>query len=416
MRLLVFGHWSHTGFGVVTEHLATRFLAAGHDVRVIAVNHRGEPITGPLTGRVWPAALYGEPFGGNWSHEAIDGTVWPKLDPADDWKPDQVLVVSDPSGLMGHIGQRGLLDPRWQQWASLPVWHYCPIEGDRLSVGWRTLWQHIQPVAMSHYGARQISEHIGRVVPMVYHGVDTDIFRPVRVNDPLRFGDRTFTSKRACREAFGIDPEAHVILRTDRNVTRKFYPTLFEAFDAIAAADRRALLVVHCRPIDPEGPNLVDELARMSETGRNRIVFTNQHDTFKGLPTAGLVALMNAADVYVSTTGGEGFGLTLAEAAACEVPVVATDWAADAETVGPGGFLVPPLIDRYGEAVRYHSVYGMDWALPDPRGFVEPVLTLLGSEAKRARYGEAGRAHVVANFNWDTAAADFLRLFEDAHV
>ena len=90
-----------------------------------------------------------------------------------------------------------------------------------------------------------------------------------------------------------------------------------------------------------------------------------------------------------------------------------TDWAADAEVVGDGGVLVPPLHDTYGEPVRFHSEFGMDWAVPDPKGFVEPVLTLLDKPSRRRAMGAAGRKH-VARFSWDTAAADFLTLFEDS--
>jgi glycosyltransferase involved in cell wall biosynthesis len=82
--------------------------------------------------------------------------------------------------------------------------------------------------------------------------------------------------------------------------------------------------------------------------------------------------------------------------------------------VGPGGVLVPPLHDQYGEPVRYHSSYGMDWALPDARGFVEPVLDLLAKPARRRALGEAGRRHVIKSFSWDTAAAEFLTLLEEA--
>jgi glycosyltransferase involved in cell wall biosynthesis len=125
-----------------------------------------------------------------------------------------------------------------------------------------------------------------------------------------------------------------------------------------------------------------------------------------------LVALINAADLYVSTTSGEGFGLALAESMACEVPVVVTDWAAEREVVGDGGILVPPLHNSYGEPVRYHSRYGMDWAVPDPKGFVEPVLSLLNRPARRRALGVAGRAHVIRSFSWDACAADFLTMFE----
>lgn len=412
MRLLVFGHWSHTGFGIVTRELAERFVAAGVDVRIIAVNHRGDPVRGPLAGRVWPAGLYGDQFGGNWSHAAISGEVWGRLDPDDEWKPDQVLVVSDPSGLMGHLGSWGLIDPAHPEWTTVPVWHYCPIEGDNLSLGWKTLWEHIRPVAMSDFGQRQIATHIGAEVPRIYHGVDTETFHPVAPTMPIRFRDGTISTKEACRVAFGLPQDAHIILRYDRNVTRKRYPDLFRVFTGVALRDPKAMLVIHCRPQDPEGPNLIEDYARMPERVRERVVFTQAHDTFTGLPTSGLVTLINAADLYVSTTGGEGFGLTLAESIACGVPVVCTGWAAEVETVGPGGILVPPLRDSYGEPVRDHSVYGMDWAVPDVEAFVAPIVRLLEKPAERRMLGLSGRVHVRANFSWDTAAAEFLTLFD----
>ena len=182
--------------------------------------------------------------------------------------------------------------------------------------------------------------------------------------------------------------------------------------------DPDVLLLLHCSPVDIEGINLESELLRLPpEIGRGqRIGFTGRHDTWVGLSPEELCALYNAADLYMSTTGGEGFGLTLAESLACETPVIVTDWAAEREVVGPGGVLVPPLMDTYGEPVRYHSKFGMDWAVPDPRGFVAPALRLLAKPGERRTLGIAGRRHVQASFSWDTATAEFLTMFEEAHA
>jgi glycosyltransferase involved in cell wall biosynthesis len=400
VKLLVFGHLSHTGFGTVTAEIGGRLVDLGLDVRVLAVNHRGEPVRGKLAGRVWPANMFGDPFGANLSAAAITGSLWPKLDPSDTWKPDAVLVISDVTGLISHIGQMS------EAWQSVPIFHYCPIEGDNLQPAWRGLWKLFQPIAMSDYGARVIGEHIGRKVPRVYHGVDTDVFHPVSPSDPIVWGDKVLRTKDACKEAFGVAGRK-VILRTDRNVTRKFFDVLFRSFASIAALDPDVLLVLHCATNDREGIDLTQEAGRLPWEIADRIKNTNAHDTFTGLPTQGLVALYNAADVYLSTTGGEGFGLTLAESIACGTPVVVTDWAAEREVVGEGGVLVPPLIDRYGEPVRYHSGYGMDWAMPDAKGFVEPVVELLARPSRRRALADAGREHIKRSFSWDTAAAEF---------
>lgn len=406
----MFGHSSDTGFGVVTHELGVRFLALGIDIRIIAVNHRGEPVKGPLAGRIWPANIFGDGYGANISGPAIDGTLWKQLDSADDWKPDAVFVIADMSGLFGHVGDRGVT----AQWMTLPVFHYCPIEGDDLNPSWRNVWQHVQPVAMSEYGARVIGKHIGRPVPMIYHGVDTETFRPASIVNPLVLNGQRLGTKEACKAAFGLNPNRKVILRTDRLVERKFYDRFVSAMGLVMDRDPDVDVVIHCRPID-SGLSLFEEFARRPQYV-DRFKLTNAHDTWRGLPREGLVALMNAADLYVSTTGGEGFGLTLAESMACEVPVVVTDWAADKEVVGPGGIAVPPLTDAYGDPVRYHSSYGMDWAVPDPAAFVEPILELLARPSRRRAMGAEGRAHVIRSFSWDTAADQFVTLFEEANA
>lgn len=407
MRLLIWGHWSHTGFGVVTQSLGERFVQAGVDVRVLAMNHRGEPIKGPLAGRVYPLQFLEQHF--NAMHKvAVDGRLWRMLDPEDDWKPDGVLVIADVSGLRGYIRDD------INAWQDVPVWHYCPIEGDDLPPLWRAIWQHIAPVTMSEYGRRVVSEHIGRDVPMVYHGVDTEQFYPASPGRPIRFDGGTLRSKADCKAKFGIPEGTKVLLRADRNVVRKNYDALFRAFVPIAEADPAVWLVLHCQPIDREGIDLYQELAKMPEAIRPRVKFTTAHDTFRGLPVEGLNALYNAADVYVTTTGGEGFGLTIAESLAAGVPVVSNGWAAEVEVIGDGGIIVPPLHDSYGDPIRYHdSGYGMAWAMPDPRAFTEPVLSLLSKPSRARSLGQMGRIHVKRSFSWDEAAGSFIELFTE---
>lgn len=410
MRILVFGHHSNTGFGVVTEELGKRFVEAGHDVRIFAVNHRGEPITGPLAGRIWPTIIGGDSHGGNISADAIAGTLWQSFGlPA--WKPDVVLIVADMSGFSGHVGQKGLTGP----WASVPVFHYCPIEGDNLPVNWRNVWNQAIPVAMAEYGAQVIANHIGRPVPLIHHGVDSDAYHRASMTSPIVFGGTSLTSKEACRAAFGLKQERRYVLRVDRLAERKFYHVFVDSMAEVMRADPLVDAIVHCRPIDPP-LNLHAEIARLPSDLQARFILSPYHNTFYGLPVEGLAALYNAADVLYSPTGGEGFGLTLAESLACETPVVTTDFAAGPEVVGDGGVLIPPLTDSYGERVRFHSQYGMDWAVPDGRAAVKPLLDLLAKPARRRSLGMAGRIHVRRSFSWDTAAASFLHLFEETNV
>jgi glycosyltransferase involved in cell wall biosynthesis len=407
VKLLFLGTWSHGGFGRVTAELGERFLARGIDLRIIAVDYRGEPLSGPLAGRVWPAELLGGSHGAN-TATAISGAFWQRFDRSDTWKPDAVLAIEDMTGLLARMG--GEYGAEWQ---SLPVYHYCPIEGDNLVPDWRAVWNLVQPIAMSDYGARVIGAHIGRAVPRIYHGVDTETFRPVSIRDPLIVDGKRLGTKEACKAHFGMDPRRNVILRSDSLVQRKFYDKFLAAMIPVLEQSPDTDVIIHTVPINRE-QDMIQELKRLPEWAIGRIKLTGIHDTFRGLSSEGLAALTNAADLYVSTTGGEGFGLNLAEALACEVPVVVTDWAADAEVVGPGGILVPPLHDSYGEPVRFHSIYGMDWAMPDPRAFVEPILSLLRKPSRRRALGQAGREHVLRSFSWDTCADQFIARLEES--
>lgn len=406
MNILILGTTTDTGFGTVTKALTSGFLAAGHDVRIIDDSYRGNPLRGFLAGRVWPGELVS--FRGFTAHAAITGALFRKFDPTDAWMPDTVLSIADMSGMYGQV------HGRFDEFGTVPVFHYCPIEGDSLPPSVRDYWKVLRPVAMSTYGQGVIEAHIERPVPRVFHGVDSETFHPASVTWPLHYGNLELQTKAACKLALGLDPDRKVVLRSDRLVFRKFYDKLLDAmwpvFDRVPEVD----LVVHCKPVDDE-LNLHEELARR-EGHVGRVILTGAHDTWNGLSVEGMAVLMNAADLYVSTTGGEGFGLNLAEALACEVPVIVTDWAADAEVTGPGGVLIPPLHDAYGEVVRHHSKYGMDWAVPDARAFVEPIVNLLGKPAQRRSLGAEGRRHVVRSFPWDQTVSGFLTLFEEARV
>ena len=201
-----------------------------------------------------------------------------------------------------------------------------------------------------------------------------------------------------------------VLLRTDRFVPRKDYPALFRSLGPVLERHPDALLVVHCAPQD-EGGIMAELLSKMpgaymidDKWTHPAVKLTRAHDTFRGLSDADLNVLYNAADIYVSPTMAEGFGLCLAEAAACGVPVVTTDYAAGPEAVGEGALLARPRD-------YITNIYAHHWALVDEEDFATKVEYLIEHPAKRRAIGEAGRRH-VARFSWDSAAEAFLSMFK----
>ena len=112
------------------------------------------------------------------------------------------------------------------------------------------------------------------------------------------------------------------------------------------------------------------------------------------VPEAEKVDYYNLADVFVSPSELEGFGLTVAEAMACELPVVVSRRGALPEVVaeGEGGFLCEPA---------------------DTRAFARALVELLGDERLRRKFGAANRARVDRLFRWDRAAEEVRRIYEE---
>lgn len=414
-RILLVSDLAATGFGRVGRELATRWLASGHDIRILGINWRGrageieamlaadassesikarldEMDADPLTERTIPSWTQQDGLGNNLTAPAADGRLWPG------WIAERIVIVADPRAFLYRISRDGGVLSR------IPTFNYVPIEGIDLPQFWAGMWEKVTPVAMSRFGQTELERLLHRSVPYIPHGV-SDGFHPVTPTTPGRYRGQAITSKDAAKAAFGWGGRT-VVLRTDRFVPRKDYPALFRAMAPILADHPEVLLVVHCAANDEGGmmPELVSRLPGSFQVNgawqHPQVKLTKAHDTFRGLSDEDLNVLYNAADVYASPTMAEGFGLTLAEAASVGVPVVTTDYAAGPEVLGDGAVLAK---------VRTHftNVYSHEWALVDEDDFSAKVRYLVEHPAKRRAIGEAGRRS-VARYSWADCADGFL--------
>ena len=110
------------------------------------------------------------------------------------------------------------------------------------------------------------------------------------------------------------------------------------------------------------------------------------------LSTGELLRLYNSAQIVVSPSLYEGFGLPAAEAMACGAAVIATTAGAFPEFIEDGrtGILVPP---------------------GDPGALAAAIKSLLADPALCARMGAAASEHIRANFTWQRTAKATLDLY-----
>lgn len=399
MKLLLWGALdAGTGFGSVTLGLGRAFMDAGIDTRFVAINDVEQAPEGytviPLGNpKDWMEAA---------EHPAEGAQKWLAhvrdifANGYEGWMPDAILVTGDPASII-RSDIPSLLP------VGLPSFHYCPVEGTGIPPSWRAMWRNMQPIAMCAFGAREIATITGSEPPYVYHGVDSEAFYPVSRERPIVFhtGDndlKVLRSKDECKRLFGADPARTILLRTDRLMPRKRYGSMLRAVAPVLARHPDVDLWMHCRTVD-DGGSLDDFRSHFPPQLAQRMMVTGYGDRGITISRPMLNALYNAADVYLSTSA-EGFGLTVAEALACGVPVVAMDYTSLPEVVGDAGVLVPP-------AMLVENIYGYAWAGIDEQKYSEAVEFLVTHPARRRELGRLGPRQ-TAPLTWDAAAHGFL--------
>jgi D-inositol-3-phosphate glycosyltransferase len=372
----------NTGFAKVTHSIGERLIQQhGHDVHVLAINYDGDYFEGSLKlyrpNKIIPNDVYGQ----SRFVEMLNVV-----------EPDIVIILNDP-----HIILKFLFLNTWDEDRILlrhrPILAYMPVDGYHIPTPWNLIAETTHPVVMSKHGLTAFPG-----ADLIYHGVDADIFRPLSMGPKTTSSGIVVESKRDAKRAFGYDPEGFLVLRVDRNDLRKDFSDSWKALVPVMKRHSNIQAHFHCTQRD-DGADLRYLLTR--EPGvEDRFFFPGDINTFHGWSKEDLSILYNAADLFISTSMGEGFGLTLAEAAASCVPIIAQDCSSITEVVGPGGILIPPG--------REFAVYnGTDMYLPDVEKFTAAIERLYASRGARHDLGEMGREHVVKSFSWDTAAQQF---------
>ena len=198
-------------------------------------------------------------------------------------------------------------------------------------------------------------------IHVVHNGIDSDTFRPL--SDVER------------------EP-GHILCvgnTEDRNKGGRY---LFEALHLL-----RDDLDFHLTLVDQKKSNLKMAPRLVRRYGlHSRVTFAGR------VSTEELVRLYNRAEVVVSPSLYEGFGLPAAEAMACEAPVIATTAPAFPEVIDHDetGWLVPPA---------------------DSQALADAIRMLMADAHLRARLGRAGREAIRQRFNWRRAAEGTLDVY-----
>ena len=259
----------------------------------------------------------------------------------------------------------------------------------------------------------------GPQLPVIPLGIDPSPF-----SWQGRFPSRR-EQRQAARDQLGIPADTFVVLFVGRlSFHSKAHPQpLYRALQTLAQRSNSPVLLLECGHLyNTRIAAAYGELAQdyPALTVKRLGGLTPASEAEKQLALA-------AADVFCSPADNlqETFGLSLLEAMASELPVVASDWSGYRDLVmeGQTGRLIPTAtatvgvddLDRqfrlgllgYDRMVGLRSIR----VVVDPQALLEALTELQQQPEQREAMGRAGRARLDTKFSWPVVAEQYRQLW-----
>lgn len=260
------------------------------------------------------------------------------------------------------------------------------------------------------------------------HAVPTETFKKLSATDVKSFRNNQL----------GIDDDCFMVFWSNRNARRKQSGSLmfwFKTFlDKLEEkhGHRNALLFMHTEPKDPNGQDLYAIASKLGLAEENKLLFSKAK-----MPPENLALIYNSADVSISTSDAEGFGLFTFESISCETPIIVTLTGGLQEQVTYQDEVTHDKIvarnkESAGKFIEYDFGIGMEpaskaligsqqvpWIYEDRLSedqVVDSLMTMYdyGAE-KRAEIGKKGRQHVLDNYSFPKFEESWVELMTSVH-
>lgn len=207
-------------------------------------------------------------------------------------------------------------------------------------------------------------------VVRIHNGVDTEVFVPLARNEKEQY--YKYLTERPVKNVIGL--VGNLIEMKGLIYFIKAIPSILQQFP------ETLIVVIGEGPLRHE---MESKVAKENLSERVR---------FLGKISLLLPRLVGAMDILVQPSLIESFGLTVAEAMSCGVPVIASRVGGLSELIEDGvcGYLVPPR---------------------DSDALAAKVIDLLSNPEKCQMFGKAGRRRAVERFNIISTAGQYYELY-----
>jgi D-inositol-3-phosphate glycosyltransferase len=363
----------HTGFARVA-HSVLPHLMADFEVGMLAAHFNGDPHSYRYP--IWPAFSPVEWFG---------FTRLPEV--AKTFKPDVVLVLNDSYYVAKFAKLRTKLEAEWK------LVGYMPMDGPNLHPEIADALSELDAaIFYTRFGLETaLAAGFHGKASIIPHGIDLDLFRVV--------------PRETARRITGISPDGFIVGNANRNQPRKRLDLTIAFF--ADWVDREKLpadvkLYLHCAAKDV---HISDIAALAGYYGvRDRLILPDKALRWdKGVAEEHLSAVYSAMDVQISTSLGEGWGLTTMEGMACGVPQIVPEWSGLAEWARGAVEYVPCT-----EVEVFAGFENRIGGVPDREAFVGALSRLYQNAEQREDLSLAGLELVSRpEFEWANVARAF---------
>lgn len=313
-----------TGFATVSKNILKVLEATGkYRFTVLGVAYLGIPfdvkeypyLEYPKHGGIYAASEGGDPYG---SGKCLQMLATGEF--------DILFILNDISVMMPIIPE--ILKLRKKMERHFKIIFYFPNDGPPKKE-WAQMVEKVDfPVAYTNYGytgmVKQCPELEGKL-PVIYHGTDKQVFHPFPEEKRLELK----------KLIFGPHAEKFLIMNINRNNPRKDMNSTFEVFAKLKAKRPNVYLYI-LGAMNDFGGNLEDIARQHGLVWQQDWCCPNVqlYNPNQGMPIQQVVELYNCADLIMTTTLGEGWGLSLTEAMACKRPLVAPRHSSITEIIG----------------------------------------------------------------------------------
>lgn len=381
MRVLYYGNeiWCNSGYGRCAHKITYGLAIAGHEVGL-------QTNFGLLGGILNDGTVLHYPQGGGFSEAELFANY-----SIDKW---DIVIAQYDIWALDSIPQR-IRD------TNAIFCPYVPIDHEFITPRLKPkLDASFEIVAMCKYGERLLRESGYNNVRTIYHGVDTNIYKPLEDYD-----------KATARTLLGFKEDDFVIGMVQMNRSgRKDIPRQLEAVKMFADnnPDVNVRVYLHTHATQPDGDNLNEIIKHLGLEDKVRL--PNERMYLLGFSDQEMAKVYQGSDVLLHASPSEGFGMPVIESFACGTNVIATDSTSMTELLEPTPEFMVKISDWTWAGQIPAKV-----KIVDRNDIAEKLNKALNSDLKS--YEKKLHEHCVKTFDWQNVIIpQWVKFVEDVEI